>query len=139
VDYVKFTVAVPLTYTIYTTTTFGFDVDTTLTLYGTDGTSKLDDNDNYSTDHSFSMITWYFTATGVYFAKAAHFNPDAGGCGPEFRYTLAITTTSLSSPMPEGVGSLTPGVVQHWGRRPTALAVRAPVIPPTPNTVGLLP
>jgi len=112
VDYVKFTVAVPLTYTIYTTTTLGFDVDTTLTLYDTDGTSQLAYNDNYSTGHSFSMITWYFTATGVYFAKAAYFNPDAGGCEPIYRYTLAITSTVLSSPMPEGVASLTPGVVQ---------------------------
>lgn len=106
-------VAVPLTYTIWTTTTFGFDVDTTLTLYDTDGTTQLTYNDDDPANAPFSKIIWHFPVTGTYFVKAAHFNPLGGGCGPEYRYTLAITTTVLSSSLqPEGVASLTPGGAQ---------------------------
>ena len=108
VDYVKFTVGAPLTYTIWTTPTLDLDlVDTTLTLYDTDGSLELEYNDNDPTNIPFSRITRHFTTTGVYFIKAAHFNPNVGGCGSEFSYTLAITTASLSSPPSEGMAGFT--------------------------------
>ena len=99
VDYVKF-VAQPLTYTIWTTRTYGFDIDTTLTLYDTDGTTQLDYNDNDWANPPLSRITYHFATTGTYFIKVAHFNPDAGGCGPDLWYTLVITPTSSSPSMP---------------------------------------
>ncbi|MFQ5814438.1 MAG: hypothetical protein ACE5I2_14770, partial [Anaerolineae bacterium] len=116
VDWVKF-VAQPLTYTIWTTPTIGvFGPDTTLTLYDTDGTSQLAYNDDDPANFPFSRITRHFTATGTYFVKAAHFNPEAGGCEPEYRYTLAITKTSLSSLRPEGVAHLAPRLQMMYER-----------------------
>jgi len=117
VDYVKF-VAQPLTYTIWTATKFGFDVDTTITLYGTDGTTQLPDgyNDDDLANPPFSRITYTFPVTGTYFAKVAHFNPSLGGCGPEYWYTLAITTTSSSSSRPEGAAHLAPHLPTTWER-----------------------
>jgi len=101
-DWVKF-VAQPFTYTIKTTATLGFPVDTFLTLYDTNHTSQLAENDDDPANPPLSKITYGFPVTGTYFIKAKHFNSNVGGCGPEYRYTLAITTTSLSSPMPERV------------------------------------
>jgi hypothetical protein len=98
-DWVKF-VAQPLSYTIRTTTALGFDVDTTLTLYDTDHTTQLGYNDDDPSNPPFSQITYTFPVTGTYFIRVKHFDPSFGGCGPEYRYTLSITTTSLSSPMP---------------------------------------
>jgi len=106
-DWVKF-VAQPFTYTIKTTATLGFPVDTFLTLYDTNHTSQLAENDDDPANPPLSKITYGFPVTGTYFIKAKHFNSNVGGCGPEYRYTLAITTTSLSSPMPERVAYLAP-------------------------------
>ena len=116
-DYVMFVVAQPLTYTIWTTSTVGFPVNTTLTLYDTDGVSELAYNINDPANPPFSRITRYFTATGeTYFVKAAHLDPNVGGCGPLYDYTLAITTTSSSSSRPEGVTHLTPRLQMMYER-----------------------
>jgi len=59
VDYVKFTVVEPLTYTIWTTSTYGFDVDTTLNLYDTNGTNELTYNMRFERkqkNRTFEMI-----------------------------------------------------------------------------------
>jgi len=107
-DYVMFVVTQPITYTIWTTRTVGFAVNTTLTLYDTDGVSELAYNINDPANPPFSRITRYFTATGeTYFVKAAHLDPNFGGCGPLYDYTLEIQTL-LSSPMPERVAYLAP-------------------------------
>ncbi|MBC8248597.1 MAG: hypothetical protein H8E90_02870, partial [Anaerolineales bacterium] len=116
-DYVMFVVAQPITYTIWTTSTVGFPVNTTLTLYDTDGVSQLAYNINDPANPPFSRITRYFTATGeTYFVKAAHLDPNVGGCGPLYDYTLAITTTSSSSSRPEGVAYLTPRLQMMYER-----------------------
>jgi hypothetical protein len=81
-DWVMFVVQ-PLTYTIRTTSTFGFPVDTVLTLYDTDHTTVLDENNNDFANPPFSKITYGFPVTGTYFAKVKHFNPSESGCGPD--------------------------------------------------------
>jgi len=115
-DYVMFVVTQPLTYTIWTTSTAGSDVNTTLTLYDTDGGSVLEYNINDPNNPPFSRITRYFTTTGeTYFVKAAHLDPNVGGC-ELYTYTLAITTTSLSSSLPEGVAYLAPRLQTMYER-----------------------
>jgi len=116
VDWVKFVVAQqPLTYTIWTAAETGWLVDTILTLYeyyDTNDISELWFNDDDLTNPPFSRITWPFTATGTYFAKAAHRAGAGGWCVPDYYYKLAIitsTNSTFSSP-PEGVASLSPGL-----------------------------
>ena len=117
VDYVQFVVAQPITYTIWTTRTFGFDVNTTLTLYDTYGIT-LEYNINDPNNPPFSRITRYFTASGeTYFVKAAHFNPDAGGCGPDYWYTLAITPTLSSPSMPADATHFAPDLQARYNRK----------------------
>ena len=109
VDYVRFGVSAPLTYTIWTTPTLGSPTDTLLTLYDTDGTTLLWEHNNNDAENGdlCSTITWHFTATGTYFAKVEEYWSQ-GGCAPEFQYKLEIAATSLSSPMPGGVAHLAP-------------------------------
>ncbi|MEE9618511.1 MAG: hypothetical protein V3T90_16135, partial [Anaerolineae bacterium] len=88
--------------------------DTTLTLYGPDGTPQLDYNDDDLVDPNnapLSRIDWYCETTGTYYIKVAHHALD-GGCGEEYRYRLEITGKTLSSSLrPPGVTSLVPGLV----------------------------
>jgi len=116
-DYVKFKGVQSITYTIWTTRTLaGFPVDTILTLYDTNCmTLTQHDDNNWPTD-LFSTITWHITATGTYFVRVEHWDPLAGGCGPEYWYTLAITTTSSSSSRPEGAAHLAPHLPMTWER-----------------------
>jgi C1A family cysteine protease len=111
VDYVRFGVSAPITYTIWTTRTLTFsgEVDTTLTLYDTDGTSQLDYNDfdPDPTHWPFSRITYQFTTPGTYFVKVADYF-SRGDCHPDYWYTLVLTNTSLSSSRPEGMADFTP-------------------------------
>ena len=91
-DYVKFKGVQSITYTIWTTSTLGFPVDTVLTLYDTNCITLTQHDDNIPVIDEFSTITWHITATGTYFARVHHWDPLVGGCEPEFNYTLAITT-----------------------------------------------
>jgi hypothetical protein len=123
VDYVRFGVSTPVTYTIWTTRTNGYsgEIDTTLTLYGpNDGTAQLDYND-FDPDPAnwpFSRITYPFATPGVYFVKVTDYY-SRGECGPDYWYTLAIsqTNSSFSSP-PEGMASLSPDLADHVSRSP---------------------
>jgi len=73
-------------------------------------------DDNIPFIDEFSTITWHITATGTYLARVHHWDPLVGGCEPEFNYTLAITTASLSSSMPDGVAHLAPRLQMMYKR-----------------------
>jgi hypothetical protein len=116
-DYVKFKVAQPMTYTIWTSKYTNAFLDTVLTLYDTNCVTitKHDDN-NWPTD-LFSTITRTITETGTYFAMVKHWDPLLGECGPDYWYYLQITATnSLSSLKPEGVAHLPPRSQMLWER-----------------------
>jgi len=87
IDYVKFGVTAGTELTLYTDN-LGSGVDTTLTLYDTDGVTQLAYNDIDPLNPPASRIDWTATTSGTYFLKAAHFNPEAGGCS--MTYELAV-------------------------------------------------
>ena len=87
VDYVKFGVTAGTELTLYTDN-LGSGVDTTLTLYDSDGVTQLAYNDIDPLNPPASRIDWTAPASGTYFLKAAHFNPEAGGCN--MTYELAV-------------------------------------------------
>jgi len=90
VDFVKFPALASETYTIRTFSLGGRpDNDTTLTLYGVDGTTQLAHNDEHPLEEpGASRIVWNATDAGTYFLKVAQFNPAVGGC--ELTYLLEV-------------------------------------------------
>ncbi|MCP4168938.1 MAG: DNRLRE domain-containing protein [Chloroflexi bacterium] len=99
-DYVKFGAVASDKLTLYTDN-LASGVDTTLTLYDSDGITQLAYNDIDPANPPASRITWTAPANGTYFLKAANFNPDTGGCA--MTYDLAaerITATSTPTPVP---------------------------------------
>jgi len=118
VDYMKFGVGAPITYTIWTTKSWEVR-DTILTLYDTDHNTVLKENDESEIDPAnwpFSGFIYHFEEAGTYFLKVEEAFSQ-GGCEPRYLYTIAIsTTTSLSSPMPERVAHLTPRLQTMYKR-----------------------
>ncbi len=99
-DYVKFGVIAGDKLTLYTDN-LASSVDTTLTLYDSDGVTQLANNDIDPANPPASRITWTAPANGTYFLKAANFNPDAGGCAMTYDLvTERITATSTPTPVP---------------------------------------
>lgn len=82
VDYAKFLASAGEVYTVRAFNLGGRPVnDTTLTLYSTDGITQLAYNDEHpSEEPGASRIEWQALAGGVYFVKAAQFDPSAGNC-----------------------------------------------------------
>lgn len=85
VDYVKFVALSGQSITLRTRV--GSGVDTTLTLYDTDGITQLVYNDDDPFNPPASRIDWIAPATGTYFLKAANLDPGVGGC--DLTYELA--------------------------------------------------
>jgi hypothetical protein len=82
-----------------TTGNLAIGVDTTLTLYGSDGVTQLAYNDIDPLNPPASRIDWTAPASGTYFLKAAHFYPETGACS--LTYELAVARTDLTpTPMP---------------------------------------
>ncbi len=82
VDFVKFLAAAGESYTVRAFNLGGRPAnDTTLTLYGTDGTTQIAFNDEHHDEElGASRLEWQAPASGVYFVKVAQFDPSAGGC-----------------------------------------------------------
>lgn len=93
-DWVKFYAAAGVTYTLATTNTGGH-ADTVLYLYGTDGSTLIDSNDDYAGMWS-SRLDWQPSASGVYYGKVDHWDPWAYGCTTE--YGLVILTNDETPP-----------------------------------------
>ena len=93
-DWVKFYAAAGVTYTLATTNTGGH-ADTVLYLYGMDGSTLIDSNDDYARMWS-SRLDWQPSASGVYYGKVDHWDPWAYGCTTE--YGLVILTNDETPP-----------------------------------------
>ncbi|MGA9349660.1 MAG: hypothetical protein WBW48_12775, partial [Anaerolineae bacterium] len=78
-DYVKFVAEAGNVYTIRTLN-LSVGNDTVLTLYDTNGTTWLDENDDDPGNPLASKIVWSCSTTGTYFVKAAPFGTQIGGC-----------------------------------------------------------
>ncbi|MEZ4680383.1 MAG: CARDB domain-containing protein [Caldilineaceae bacterium] len=85
-DWIKFSATAGKTY-VLRTADLAFAADTVLTLYHTDGTTVITENDDYGYV-SASRIVWTPDTTGDYYARITHVNPIANG--PNTEYTFLI-------------------------------------------------
>lgn len=87
-DWVRFYAAAGITYTLATTST-STHADTMIYLYGGDGTTLIDYNDDYPGIWPLSRLDWRPSTSGFYLVKVQHWDPWAYGCTTE--YGLSIT------------------------------------------------
>lgn len=71
------------------TSNLGAAADTELLLYGSNGTTLLAENDDYTIGLLASRLIWQAPASGRYYAKVQHVNPTLAG--PGTRYDLAVS------------------------------------------------
>ncbi|MGC9398109.1 MAG: C1 family peptidase [Anaerolineae bacterium] len=93
-DWVKFTAQAGVTYTL-TTANFGGHADTVLTLYDTDGSTQLAENDDCPDRWPSSCLDWQAPGDGTYYVKVTHWDEYAYGCTTE--YGLSITSNRPAS------------------------------------------
>ncbi|NUQ05481.1 MAG: hypothetical protein HUU31_16450 [Anaerolineae bacterium] len=89
-DWIKFTAQSGVSYELLTSD-LDLASDTVLELYDVDGANLLASNDDFS-DSLASRIQWTAPSNGVYFARIAHWDFNAGGC--ETAYTLTVNELS---------------------------------------------
>jgi len=94
-DWVKFYAAAGVTYTLATSNTGGH-ADTVLDLYGKDGSTLIDSNDDYPGMWPASRLDWQPSASGTYYAKVYHYDSWAYGCTTG--YELTILTNDETPP-----------------------------------------
>lgn len=85
-DWVKFQASAGVTYTIRTAN-LGRSADTILELYGSDGTTLLQANDDTANSLA-SRISWRAPATGTYYLRVRNWNPNTVGCGTSYDLEL---------------------------------------------------
>ncbi|MDX9953134.1 MAG: Ig-like domain-containing protein [Anaerolineae bacterium] len=90
-DWVKFSATAGITYTLRTTDIGGY-ADTVLYLYGTNGTTLIDYNDDYGEMGYSSRIDWKPNVSGTYYAQVKHWDPWAYGC------TTAYSISVIGAP-----------------------------------------
>ena len=78
VDWVKFNAVAGKEYLIQTSV-IGDSADTYLYLYGTDGVTLLDSNDDFGGTFG-SQIVWKAPSNGTYYVQIKHWNLNIGGC-----------------------------------------------------------
>lgn len=111
-DWVAFSAVAGNTY-ILETTNLGGAADTYLTLYDTDGTSTLAQNDDGGNGLA-SRIEWVAPASGVYYAMIRHYSSEASGSETNYDFQIVGSGTSGSADSYEpddsagSAGSITP-------------------------------
>ncbi len=95
VDYVRFAALAGQLLTM-TTSDLGSGVETTLTLYDTDGVSQLAYNNLDPLNPPASRIDWVASASGTYFLRAAHFDAEVGGCAMAYHLSVVETTPTVT-------------------------------------------
>lgn len=94
VDWVKFTATVGVSYTLMTAN-LSVGTDTVLTLYGTDGTTLIAENDDHEPadlNKLYSRIDWIAQASGIYYVKISRYpneHPSWYGCHTS--YDLSVS------------------------------------------------
>ncbi|MGQ9630779.1 MAG: Ig-like domain-containing protein [bacterium] len=86
IDWVKFFAVAGLKYTITTSNLTG-GCDTYIELYDTDGTTKLEENDNKGAGPNSEIKRWQSPSSGIYFIKIYDKN---GTGGLSVGYTIAV-------------------------------------------------
>jgi hypothetical protein len=91
-DWLSFQASEGVTYTLYT---LDLDpaADTVVSLYATDGVTLLDTNDD-ALGTLASRIDWAAPATGEYYIRVQHWNPNVSGCGTG--YSVSVITTPMA-------------------------------------------
>jgi|ERR1035437_3288288 hypothetical protein len=90
-DYIKFSAVAGTSYTIQTLNlNVAAHVDTVITLYSTDGTTYISENDDYNSPNLESKLTWIAPSTGVYYVLVKNYT--CGGYGANFTYDIEVTT-----------------------------------------------
>jgi len=84
----------------YTLSTSGLDAsaDTYLYLYDTNGTTLLASNDDFGGTLA-SQIVWQAPADGTYYVLINDWNPNIGGCGTSYNFTVASFTSRIYLPL----------------------------------------
>lgn len=98
-DWIKFAAVAGATYTI-NTANLGANADTTLTLYATDSTTILAQNDDFGATLA-SQIVWLATVNGTYYLKVSGWSSNVGGCGTA--YDLSVSSLSVLTLNPSTV------------------------------------
>ncbi|MCX6020437.1 MAG: hypothetical protein NTZ05_01675 [Chloroflexi bacterium] len=91
-DWVKFVAQQGTTYSIQTAN-LGANADTVITLYGTDGGTMLDSNDDGGGVLA-SRLLWQAPVGGTYYVQLKQWSPNVAGCGAG--YDLSVTSESVA-------------------------------------------
>ncbi len=91
-DWLKFTAAAGVTYTLVTTNTGGHS-DTVIYLYDSDGTTLIGFNDDDPDNWPASRLEWGATHAGVYYIRIEHWDPYAYGSTTAYALSIAETGT----------------------------------------------
>jgi len=94
-DWIEFSAITGVTYTLMTTNTGGH-ADTVLYLYGVDGSTLIDLNDDYPGRGYASRLDWRPAISGVYYAMVEHGDQYAYGCTTG--YDLSIVSDDQAPP-----------------------------------------
>jgi hypothetical protein len=85
-DWTRFEAQEGITYTLRTFSLSGSS-DTYLYLYDTDGVTLLASNDDFGGTLA-SQLVWQAPTTGTYVVLVRHWNPNVGGCGTRYSFTV---------------------------------------------------
>jgi len=96
-DWIKFSAQAGVTYALRTLN-LGPTADTYLYLYSTGGTTLLASNDDYAGSLA-SQIEWTAPVTGTYYVLIQHWNPNVGGCGTGYTFTLSKPGSKVFLPL----------------------------------------
>ncbi|MEM7129847.1 MAG: trypsin-like serine protease [Chloroflexota bacterium] len=88
-DWVQFSATASQVYSITTSNLQG-DADTVLILYGPNGETELERNDDVASGNLSSQIVWNASASGTYYIQIKDYNPSRGS--ENVAYDLAIQT-----------------------------------------------
>ena len=132
-DYAKFVAKADNIYTIRTLN-LSANNDTTLTLYGTDGATQLQYNDDDPDNPPASEVIWLCSETGTYFVKAAPFGTNVGGC--DVTYDLEATGVPVPTPTPTVTNTPTSTPTSTPTNTATPTLTPTPTMTPTPTSTS---
>jgi glutamyl endopeptidase len=125
-DWVKFQATAGEAYTIWTTL-IDADCDTYIFLYGRDGTTMLDENDDIDLGVNLAsrIEDWIAPADGTYYLMVRHWNEHVGGCGTTYDLSIWNVKTRIYIPL----------VVRGYYASASALGEPEPTATPFPKVL----
>jgi len=132
----KFRAEKDYTYVIRTLNLGNELVDTVITLFDTNGTTQLDENDD-GPNAPASELKWVCPSAGSYFVRVRLFDPTQGGC--DWTYEIEVkgyeptpTPTPTSTPTATPTETPTPTATPTTTSTPTPSPTATPTYTPTP-------